>query len=103
MRSLLAALLSWLLPSTGRRRRPTGHTAYPPARRLIITHHAVGAGRPAHRSPRLAAFVEADGLPLVRPYLVAHEREQERLLRQRGGRTALTLAAFGVYFHGASA
>lgn len=102
MRSLLAALLSWLLPSTGRRRRPTGHTAYPPARRLIITHHAVGAGHPAHRSPRLAAFVEADGLPLVRPYLVAHEREQERLW-QRDTRIALTPAAFGVYFHGASA
>ncbi|MFD5493758.1 hypothetical protein ACFYY3_07840 [Streptomyces sp. NPDC001812] len=102
MQSLLAALFSWLLPSTGRRRRPAGHAANTPTRRLIITHKAVGAGRPAHRSPRAAAFVKADDLPLVRPYLIAHEREQERLWQQ-DRRTSPTLAALGIDFHGVPA
>ncbi|MGW5970538.1 hypothetical protein [Streptomyces sp. NPDC055186] len=102
MRSLLAAFLSWLLPSSGKRRRPAGHTANTPTRRLIITHRAVSAGRPAHRSPRLASFIEADDLPLVRPYLIAHEREQEHP-RQWGRRTAPTLVALGLDFHGVPA
>ncbi|MGY0070221.1 hypothetical protein ACWZEH_26230 [Streptomyces sp. QTS137] len=101
MRTLLALILSWLLPSSGKRRRPaegytdrvTPDTA--PTRRLIITRDAVGVGRPA-------AFIEVDGLPLVRPYLVAHEREQERR-RQRDRRTALTLATLGIDFHGVAA
>ncbi|MEU2597002.1 hypothetical protein ABZ669_07045 [Streptomyces hirsutus] len=66
-----------------------------PTRRLIITRNAVGVGRPA-------AFIEADGLPLVRPYVIAHEREQERR-RQRDRRTALTLATLGIDFHGVAA
>ncbi|WP_432055114.1 hypothetical protein [Streptomyces sp. bgisy022] len=51
-------------------------------RRLIITRDAVGAGRPD-------PFIEADGLPLVRPYVIAHEREQERRGQRIRRRTAV--------------
>ncbi|MFD0225182.1 hypothetical protein ACWGPD_11220 [Streptomyces hirsutus] len=87
MRSLLATLLSWLMPAQGKRRRPAGHAANTPTRRLIITSDAVGVGRPA-------LFIEVDGLPLVRPYVIAHEREQERR-RQRDRRRAAVLATLG--------
>jgi hypothetical protein len=93
MRTLLALILSWLLPGQGKRRAtpPTQHTADTaadsPTRRLIITHDAVGVGRPV-------PFIEADGLPLVRPYVIAHEREQERR-RQRDRRRAAVLATLG--------
>ena len=101
MRSLLATLLSWLMPARGKRRRPAeGYenvvtVEAAPTRRLVITSDAVGVGRPA-------TFIEADGLPLVRPYVIAHEREQERR-RQRDRRTALTLATLGIDFHGVAA
>ncbi|MFE9921072.1 hypothetical protein ACFYQA_05690 [Streptomyces sp. NPDC005774] len=99
MRTLLALILSWLMPARGKRRRPAEGldsvepiTADSPTRRLIISRDAVGVGRPA-------LFIEVDGLPLVRPYLIAHEREQERR-RQKDRRTALTLATLGIDFHG---
>lgn len=94
MRTLLILILSWLLPGHGRRRAtpPTGHTgalsvAVSPSRRLIVTREAVGVGH-------LVLFIEADGLPLVRPYLIAHEREQERR-RRRGGRRAAVPTTLG--------
>jgi hypothetical protein len=96
VRTLLMLILSWLLPGQGRRRATpptgTGHTAAPsaaisPARRLIVTREAVGVGR-------LALVIEADGLPVVRPYVIAHEREQERR-RQRGGRRAAVPMTLG--------
>ncbi|MFM9633859.1 hypothetical protein ACKI10_40685 [Streptomyces galilaeus] len=43
----------------------------------------------------------ADGLPLVRPYVIQHEQERERQ-HQRDRRTALTLATLGIDFHGAT-
>ncbi|MEV0690472.1 hypothetical protein [Streptomyces sp. NPDC050388] len=93
MRTLLALILSWLMPAQGKRRRPAAGTQKvstseaAPIRRLIITSDALGVGRPV-------PFIEVDGLPLVRPYLVAHEREQERR-RQRDRRRAAVLATLG--------
>ncbi|WP_405860135.1 hypothetical protein OG407_20905 [Streptomyces sp. NBC_01515] len=57
--------------------------------------------RPATRSPRPPTYLRGEDTPLVRPYLVAYEREQERL-RQRDRRTALTLATLGIDFLGAT-
>ncbi len=93
MRTLLALVLSWLLPARGKRRATEEvRSAYPitadsSTRRLTITRDAVGVGRPV-------PYIEADGLPLVRPYVIAHEREQERR-RQRARRRAAVLATLG--------
>jgi hypothetical protein len=82
MRNLIAVLIAWLMPSSGKHQAATVPTA--PARTL-----------PAPRSQRLAEVIEANHLPLVRPYVVAHERQRERQL-QRERCTAAVLAAFGI-------
>jgi hypothetical protein len=109
VRSLLAVLLSWLMPSTGKRRAtppahtvPTQRLTDEPTRRLTITRSAVGVEIPSHRSPRPPAYLRGEDTPLIRPYLLAYEREQERR-RQRDRRTAATLATLGIDFHGATA
>ncbi|GAQ68957.1 hypothetical protein T45_00677 [Streptomyces turgidiscabies] len=110
MRTLLALILSWLMPSTGKRRAtppaPTEHHPLTdePTRRLTITRSAVGVELPSHRSPRPPAYLRGEDTPLIRPYLIAHEREQERR-RQRDRRTAATLATLGIDFptHGVTA
>lgn len=111
MRTLLALILSWLMPSTGKRRAAdqtsmvsTADTADAPTQRLIITRSAVtssrslvGVERPA-RSPRPPAYLRGEDTPLIRPYLIAWEREQERqrLHRlQRDRRRAAVLATLG--------
>jgi hypothetical protein len=81
MRDPISALLAWFLPARGKHRAETVSTVT--ARRL-----------PAHRSPRPAEVIEADFLSLVRPYVVAHERAQERS-RQRERRRAAVLASLG--------
>ncbi|MFJ9996095.1 hypothetical protein [Streptomyces werraensis] len=43
---------------------------------------------------RPVPYIEADGLPLVRPYVIAWEREQEQR-RQRERRRAAVLATLG--------
>lgn len=93
MRNLIVALFAWLLgvlaPGTGKRRadaRPTGDT--PEASRSTTLQ------LPAHRSP-YGRHVPLDGeaAALVRPYVLAVERERahERAL-QRRRRIALVLA-----------
>ena len=110
VRSLLAALLSWLMPSTGKRRATSPAQAVPTQHPLTdeptITFRTGGVARPAAistpRSPRPPEFLRGEDTPLIRPYLVAYEREQERR-RQRDRRTAATLATLGIDFHGATA
>jgi hypothetical protein len=95
MRSLLAAILSLFLPARGVHRatgRPPSLTALPPA----LTH------QPAPTARRTRAYsadiVLADGLPLVRPYLGAWERErdeQDHRRLQRDRRRAAVLATLG--------
>ncbi len=84
MRSLLAALLALFLPARGKRRAAPAPVVRPVPRPL-----------PAPRAPRPADVIDADRLPLVRPFVIAHERQQERE-RQRERRTAAALAAFGI-------
>ncbi|MCX5524146.1 hypothetical protein OG342_14915 [Streptomyces bobili] len=115
MRTVLALILSWLMPSTGKRRAaaegvdtvgPIARTADEPT----IALRAGGVVRPASRStwPTPLAqdqdhfgVIVADGLPLVRPYVIQNEQERERQ-RQRDRRTAATLATIGIDFHGAT-
>ncbi|NEB63511.1 hypothetical protein G3I61_28280 [Streptomyces diastaticus] len=52
---------------------------------------------PTHRSPRSAAYLRGEETPLIRPYLLAWEREQERR-RQHDRRTAAALATLGIDF-----
>ncbi|MFE7278563.1 hypothetical protein [Streptomyces sp. NPDC057623] len=103
MRSLLAVLLSWLMPSTGKRRAtppaPTEH--HPLTDEPTTTLRVVGVELPSHRSPRPPAYLRGEDTPLIRPYLLAYEREQERR-GQRDRRTAATLATLGIDFHGAA-
>jgi hypothetical protein len=46
--------------------------------------------------------IDGHAMPLVRPYLVQHERERERQA-QRERRTALVLATAGIDYQGLSA
>ncbi|MFB7575823.1 hypothetical protein [Streptomyces sp. NPDC056165] len=47
-------------------------------------------------------YLRGEDVALVRPYLIAHEREQE-WQRQRDRRTALALATLGIDFYGVTA
>ncbi|WP_426364094.1 hypothetical protein [Streptomyces sp. E-08] len=109
MRSVLALILAWLMPSTGRRRAQIEETAIgdtPPAdsptRRLLITRDALGVGLPALRSPREPEYLRGEDVALIRPYYARFEEDQERW-RQRDRRTALFLATVGIDFQGATA
>ncbi|WP_405418221.1 hypothetical protein [Streptomyces microflavus] len=90
MRNPIAALLAWLLsvcaPGSGRR-RPEGAPVDPDAR--------ARATRP--RSPYgLGERLAGEDSALVRPYLVAYERQEERA-RQHLRRLSLVMAAdFGI-------
>lgn len=75
MRSLLTAILCFFLPPTGTHRAETPTPACTPA--------------PPKPCP---AVVFVDGMPLVRPYLTAWERDL-RLQRER--RRAAVLATMG--------
>ncbi|WP_416977136.1 hypothetical protein [Streptomyces sp. T028] len=98
--SIIHALLRWILdlcvPGTGRR-RAGARPAVPIGAREAVPACPVVVGLPVHRSP-YGLPVELDGREAasVRPYVVASEREQERV-RQTRRRVALVLAAdFGV-------
>lgn len=88
MRNLIAVLLAWFLPPRGT------HRAEP-----VRTRPACALPRllPSFRAPRPADVIEADGLPVVRPYVLHHEREQMRK-QQRAGRAASLRAVAGCYF-----
>ncbi|GAA0914057.1 hypothetical protein GCM10009549_28090 [Streptomyces thermoalcalitolerans] len=88
MRNLIAAFLAWFLPPHGTHRAESVRTQ--PVR-------AVSRSLPLLRAPRPADVIEADGLPVVRPYVLHHEREQMRK-QQRAGRAASLRAAAGCYF-----
>lgn len=75
MRTLLALILSWLMPSTGKRRATTDGvpTEHPIARTADEPTQALGVVRPA-RSPRPPAYLRGEDVALIRPYLIAYER-----------------------------
>ncbi|MFJ2764696.1 hypothetical protein [Streptomyces prasinus] len=102
---VLAQILVHLLPATGQRRRrgrPGRAHAAPrtlSGLRLVIHRVAVPAvlSEVLLAKARAVRWAEAcaplgDAGPLVRPYLLAHERRQ----RQQARRTALVLALDGV-------
>ncbi|WP_073951005.1 hypothetical protein [Streptomyces kebangsaanensis] len=102
----LALLFSLLLPATGRRRGPgrPGHAPTPPCTlsglRLLIHRTAVpglSVALPAKSRARTGTGAGTPtplhgAGPLVRPYLLAHERWQ----RQAERRAALVLALEGI-------
>jgi hypothetical protein len=79
MRSLLAAILSLVLPPRGAHR-----TEAPPS---LIPCPPVPAHRPR---PRPLDVISADGQPLVRPYVVVWERERGEREREARRLAALT-------------
>ncbi|CAM5687570.1 hypothetical protein [Streptomyces griseorubiginosus] len=92
MRSLLAAILALFLPARGTHRAaappPLPPISCPPAPEppLVIT------------CPHPADVITADGMPLVRPYVVEWERERDehdRRRLQRERRRAAVLATLG--------
>lgn len=92
MRSLLVAILALFLPARGVHRAAappsTPPISCPPAPKppSVIT------------CPRPAALITADGMPLVRPYVVEWERERDERDRrrlQRERRRAAVLATLG--------
>ncbi|MEU2584785.1 hypothetical protein ABZ612_17870 [Streptomyces avermitilis] len=85
---LLEPLLRLLLPGTGRRRR-TAATA--PAHRRPT--HSYDHGQTARHSG--SRPLRGEDNAMVRPYLVAHERNEEAR-RQRARRRALWLAVHGI-------
>ncbi|MEU9990451.1 hypothetical protein AB0E10_27355 [Streptomyces sp. NPDC048045] len=78
MRSLVAAILSLFLPSRGAHR-----SAEPPPRIACPSAPAFRLA-PARRTrpPYPADVIAADGLPLVRPYVVVWERERDEQERR---------------------
>ncbi|MEU9876615.1 hypothetical protein [Streptomyces phaeochromogenes] len=91
MRSLLAAILALFLPARGAHRA----TAPPP---LPISCLPAPEPQPVIRCPHLSDVITADGMPLVRPYVVEWERERDERDRrrlQRERRRAAVLARLG--------
>lgn len=91
MRSLLAAILHLFLPARGAHRAVTPPPPLP-------SRPAAPAYRPAPPRPYPTDVITADGMPLVRPYVVVWERERDerdrrRLERER--RRAAVLAPLG--------
>lgn len=93
MRSLLAAILALFLPARGAHRTaappPLPRTSCPPA-----PEPPAVIPRPQHP----ADLITADGMPLVRPYVVEWERERDERDRrrlQRERRRAAVLATLG--------
>nr|WP_063792751.1 hypothetical protein [Streptomyces aurantiacus] len=90
---LFEPLLRLLFPGTGRRRRPVtapvGACACPPCSCPPCT---CGEGPTSTRAG--SRPLRGEDHAMVRPYLVAHEREEAR--RQRGRRRALWLAVHGI-------
>lgn len=73
MRSLLAAILSLFFPPRGAHRTdaPPSVTVSP-----LVPPHQSAPGCRQRLHP--ADFIAADGQPLVRPYVVAWERERDQ-------------------------
>ncbi|MFF3334729.1 hypothetical protein ACFYWX_35205 [Streptomyces sp. NPDC002888] len=89
---LFEPLLQLLFPGTGRRRR----TATVPAGACACPTCSCAEERPALPArPVGPPLLRAEDNAMVRPYLVAHER-QEEARRQRARRRALWFAVHGI-------
>ncbi|MGW1398475.1 hypothetical protein ACWCRF_07285 [Streptomyces sp. NPDC002405] len=83
MRTLLALVLSWLMPSTGKRRATAEQTStVSTADTPTMTLRATGERfvHPSHRpplprrTPRPPKYLRGEDVALIRPYLIAYER-----------------------------
>ncbi|MQS34765.1 hypothetical protein FFZ77_03760 [Streptomyces katsurahamanus] len=97
---LIGPLLRLLLPPTGRHRpwsaRPSGrHRASGPAQRGTGGGSSSMGGFTAYewRDPWGPVF-RGEDIPLVRPYLVVHEREQNRLRSKRRANLVVVVEGF---------
>lgn len=87
---LFEPLLRLLLPAPGRHRSPEAT----PAPHSTAPRAAVP---PPLVAPRAAVpLLRGEDAPLVRPYLLAHERGREEARRRRARRRALWLAVHGI-------
>ncbi|MFF1293213.1 hypothetical protein [Streptomyces sp. NPDC058296] len=92
MRSLLAAILALFLPARG------AHRAAAPPSLPPISCPPAPEPPPVITRPHPADVITADGMPLVRPYVVEWERERDehdRRRLQRERRRAAVLATLG--------
>ncbi|CAL9543150.1 hypothetical protein SUDANB105_04263 [Streptomyces sp. enrichment culture] len=92
MRSLLAAILALFLPARG------AHRAAAPPPLPPFSCPPAPEPPPVVTCPHPADVITADGMPLVRPYLVEWERERDERDRrrlQRERRRAAVLATLG--------
>ncbi|WP_175411992.1 hypothetical protein [Streptomyces sp. TRM64462] len=84
-------------PGSGRRRAGACPTAADPATRPQAAPIPLAPRLPALRSPYgQHELFDGATVALVRPYLVAHERRQERLRKQRRRLTLVLAADFGI-------
>ncbi|WOT35397.1 hypothetical protein [Streptomyces coeruleorubidus] len=93
MRSLLAAILALFLPARG-----THRSAAPPPPLPLTPCPPAPVPPPVITCPHPADLITADGMPLVRPYVVEWERERDehdRRRLQRERRRAAVLATLG--------
>ncbi|MET9134404.1 hypothetical protein [Streptomyces antibioticus] len=93
MRSLLAAILTLFLPARG-----THRSAPPPPPLPLTPCPPAPEPSPVLPCPHPADVITADGMPLVRPYVVEWERERDehdRRRLQRERHRAAVLAALG--------
>lgn len=98
MRDLIALLTHWLRALLGHT-RPGRHSAA-----YLSPTPPRPASRPSHNERPLPPHVversrplDAEQVALVRPYLIAHERDRERRL-QKERRTAAALATLGIEY-----
>ncbi|MEV6696562.1 hypothetical protein AB0M68_05260 [Streptomyces sp. NPDC051453] len=93
---LLYLLLELLAPGSGRRRAGTLSAA--PARQGVRRSGPARGTATRPRSPYgLVEMLDGEDAALVRPYLVEHERQEERAARQQRRRLSLVMAAdFGI-------
>lgn len=90
MRKLIGLLVAYLFPPCGQRRAEAVPTQPKPPR------------EPWQTVRTCVEPLRGEDVALVRPYVVAWERQRERAL-QRDRRTAAALASMGVDFMGVSA
>ncbi|MFF5477237.1 hypothetical protein ACFY5C_07845 [Streptomyces sp. NPDC012935] len=89
MRSLLAAIVSLFLPARGAHRAVTPPPPLPSCPPAPV--HSPAPARPPR--PPHQGVINADGLPLVRSYVVVWERERSDLERRRLRRARSRTAA----------
>ncbi|GAA3395410.1 hypothetical protein GCM10017752_44810 [Streptomyces roseoviridis] len=88
---IIDPLLRLLWPPPPGRHRP------PCARTLVVRPLSdAGAEAEAGPVPTSEPYLRGEDSPLVRPYLLAHERRQAEARSQRGRRRALWLAVHGI-------